>query len=425
MPTEPQAPEQVGHPPTDDAADEPITSAELVPADFRPDTAHPATTMPEQIVGLPDWDELRRIEFVAARVAATEIVPKSLRNKPDAVIGAALAGRELRIPFMQALRDIAMVDGTPTPSAKLVRELIRRNGHAIECLSDQNDEHRAVYRFRRREWPEGEWREWSYTIEDAIRAGLVTLKDGKPHARSNSGKPLPWETYTAALLRARAITSLGREWFAECLGSMIYTAEELGETWVDEYGHPTEDTRSPEHTRWDNLLDALDEEQRDKAVEFFNQRADGRPFGLLPLERQRQWADWLDGLIAKRKAEQNRPAELASEHATAGHPEPVDGCPECVEDADVVTPDMDGDEAGDDPAEGVDVNDPEQAHAAITRALRVLAEADQPTADRIASEWQDKAFLSGPYWSQLEPEQARTMLRDIAAAVMDVAKEQA
>ena len=50
----------------------------------------------------------------------------------------------------------------------------------------------------------------SYTLDDAAQAGLVTITEEGPRARSQRGQPMPWEKYTADLLWARAATRLVR-----------------------------------------------------------------------------------------------------------------------------------------------------------------------------------------------------------------------
>jgi hypothetical protein len=65
----------------------------------------------------------------------------------------------------------------------------------------------------------------TYRLDDAQRAGLVTIDDdGRPRARSRNGKPLPWETFTADLLWARAVSRLARRQFPDVTATPSRTA---------------------------------------------------------------------------------------------------------------------------------------------------------------------------------------------------------
>lgn len=260
---------------------------------------------PIAIVGLPSFEELQAMEYAARQIAATDLVPRAYRNKPDAIVACWLAGRELRIPPMQSLRDIDIVEGKPAPSAKLMRELILRNGHQMRRKTAMDDATKATIAYRRRDWPEGEWLEATWTIEQAVDAGLVQLKDGKPWARGNNGGKLPWETYTAAMLRHRCLSAFAREDFADCLGSMIYLAEELG-AMVDADGRvvdsPATDPRTPYQVRWENALEELPEVTRDYALEKLNAGAQGKPFARLDVKTQETWTTWLEGILDKYRA---------------------------------------------------------------------------------------------------------------------------
>jgi len=296
--------------------------AEVLPPDHPASAIEPASTvMPQQIVGLPAMGEIHTMEAVAMRIAATEMVPRAYRNKPDAILACFLAGRELRVPPMQALRDIDIVEGTPAPSAKLVRELILRAGHSIRRVTTVADEEKATYKYRRKEWPEGEWETATYTIAMAVKAGLVQIKDGKPFARSQKGNPLPWEQYTAAMLRHRCLTLIGREEFPDCLGTMIYTAEELGAV-VDAEGRLAEDPRTEAHVRWDAARDQLPDVTRDWLDAKFHTDAGGTLFAYLRPDDQEGWAAYAENTL---RVVQERLAGVEEEQAAAEPTPPSDG----------------------------------------------------------------------------------------------------
>lgn len=140
-------------------------------------------------------------------ISRTEFVPAALRGKPAACLAAILTGRELGLGPMESLRQIAVIDGNPTLSAELMLKLYRQAGHRLEIR--QADDRAVVLIGTRGDT--GETLEISFTIEDAHRAGLVTITDdGEIQARSRQNRALPWETYTPDLLWARAVTRLVR-----------------------------------------------------------------------------------------------------------------------------------------------------------------------------------------------------------------------
>jgi hypothetical protein len=140
-------------------------------------------------------------------ISRTEFVPAALRNKPAACLAAILTGRELGLGPMESLRQIAIIDGSPTLSAELQLKLYRQAGHkldvrradgtAVELVGTRGDT--------------GEQLEVVYTLADAEKAGLIQITpDGEVRARSQKGRPMPWETFTPDLLWARAVTRLVR-----------------------------------------------------------------------------------------------------------------------------------------------------------------------------------------------------------------------
>ena len=54
-------------------------------------------------------------------------------------------------------------------------------------------------------------------LEDAVKQGLVELKDGEPYSVSKDGKPMPWMRHTEAMLWHRATTTLVRRLFPDVL----------------------------------------------------------------------------------------------------------------------------------------------------------------------------------------------------------------
>lgn len=144
-------------------------------------------------------------------IANTEMVPRSLRGNPEAMLAAVLMGKELGLGPMQSMNMLDVIDGKPSLSAELMNARIRQAGHSLTAteLSDK-----ACTLLGRR-GDNGD--EMTYTFTDAMasRAGLT--------GKSN------WKKYPEAMLWARAVSQLARMLFPDVFAAMhAYTADELG-----------------------------------------------------------------------------------------------------------------------------------------------------------------------------------------------------
>lgn len=179
-------------------------------------------------VGVPlnGLDEAYRL---SQALALASVVPDSLKGKPSDVLAIMLYGQELGLAPMQSVQSIYVVRGKPQLSADLWTALARRAGHKVrwgEC--DDKSATVTIVRDDDQDFP----LTITFTLDDAVKAGLCEIKDGKVWARSQSGKPTPWETYTARMLRNRAISFAGKSQCPEVAlgfaieGDMDYVAPE-------------------------------------------------------------------------------------------------------------------------------------------------------------------------------------------------------
>lgn len=157
-------------------------------------------------------DDFNMLWKMAGHIAGTEFVPAGLRGSPAKVFAAMLTARGLGVDPMTGLREIGVIDGKPNMSAEFQRGLVLRAGHTISGTADSE---KAEVTGRRADTKEE--MTITYTLEDAVQAGHVELKDGKPYARSQKGKVMPWERHTEAMLYARATTLLVRRLFPDVL----------------------------------------------------------------------------------------------------------------------------------------------------------------------------------------------------------------
>ena len=160
---------------------------------------------------LPAQDEWVRIQELAEKINKTEFVPAGLRGRPEAVIAALIAGREIGVGPMQSLQHVSVIDGKVNYSAELLMAKIRQGGHSLKVEYGQDSV--RVSGTRR---DTGDAHTVIWTMEMAAKAGLAGKRN--------------WQQYQRTMLTWRAVTELSRVLFADLtMGLLSYTAEELGD----------------------------------------------------------------------------------------------------------------------------------------------------------------------------------------------------
>lgn len=196
---------------------------------------------------LPD-----RWNYAQAMAQAADLVPKGMRTNgvpsPGKIFYTFETGAMLGIHPVAAIQGVNVIEGKPTLSPALMSAVIRRAGHIIRVkvtgqLADLSLQ--ATAELIRSDDPDFTF-SVTWTIEKAQRAGLLTVVDGAIRARSERGQPLPWEKYTEALLKARALSEVCREGATDALMGVAYVPEELGAN-VDEQGEIILDATAPDN----------------------------------------------------------------------------------------------------------------------------------------------------------------------------------
>jgi hypothetical protein len=170
---------------------------------------------------------LEEVVTLAKGLAVSGLVPDALRGKPNDVAVILLYGAELGLTPMQAIQGIYVVKGRPMLSAQTWGTKIRQNGHRLVILSSTRTEATVCITRGDDKTQHVE----SFTIEDAVAAGLCEIVNGKVVSRSQfKNEVKPWEAYTKTMLRNRAITHCARYACPEAaFGNAGIWGEEHGE----------------------------------------------------------------------------------------------------------------------------------------------------------------------------------------------------
>lgn len=168
----------------------------------------------------------------AEALANTPLLPDAYRKQPASVLWAMEYGRALGLDVVTTITTIHVIKGKPTQSADLMLSRAREAGHRVRVKPERD---RCVVAIQRHDDPDDETViEW--TLDDAVTACLCEMRNGRPYARDQHGKPSSWEKYPRAMLRSRAIAEAVRTACPEVLHGAIYTPEELGAV-VDQEGN--------------------------------------------------------------------------------------------------------------------------------------------------------------------------------------------
>jgi hypothetical protein len=169
------------------------------------------TVHKQDLATMPSQNEWALMMEMAAALVPTGFLPTAIKT-PAQAVAIMLKGRELGIPPMQALANIAIINGKPTIQAELMLAIVYRDHGKAAFRIKSSDDLSCVAEYRLAGWPDIQ--SYAFTIDQAKKAGLI--------------KPGPWQQYPAAMLRARCISAVARMAFPESIGGM-YVPGELGE----------------------------------------------------------------------------------------------------------------------------------------------------------------------------------------------------
>ncbi len=147
----------------------------------------------------------------------SDMVPKDFKGKPANCLIAMQWGYELGMQPLQAIQNIAVINGRPAMWGDAVIALVR-SSPLCEYVQEADDGNTATCRVKRRGEPE---QIRSFSVEDARAAGLA-------------GKQGPWSQYPKRMRQLRARAFALRDVFPDVLRGMP-VAEEVMDTPTEKF----------------------------------------------------------------------------------------------------------------------------------------------------------------------------------------------
>lgn len=156
-------------------------------------------------------NNLQEAMQIAEILASSDIVPKDYQRKPGNILVAMQWGAEIGLQPLQAMQNIAVINGRPSIWGDAMLALVRGSG-LLEFIREEitPDGLKAICTVKRK----GEEPAVSeFSMEDAKRAGL-------------SGKQGPWTQYPKRMMKLRARSYALRDVFPDVLKGMAIAEEE-------------------------------------------------------------------------------------------------------------------------------------------------------------------------------------------------------
>lgn len=178
-----------------------------------------ATTQDVAVRRLGEWAQSADAAYqIAERLAESAFVPAQFKNKPVELTAAILAGLEVGLSPMAAMRSFDIIQGQAAPRAITLRAIVQSAGHEMVLVESTS----ARCKMKGRRKGSTEWQNVSWDMTRAQGLGL-TSKDG-------------WKKQPTAMLLARATSELARLIASDAILGIGYSAEELGDGGVVEVG---------------------------------------------------------------------------------------------------------------------------------------------------------------------------------------------
>lgn len=176
-----------------------------------------ATLQPVERSALMDItpQNLTEAKELATLMSESQLVPKDYIKAPHNILVAMMMGSEVGLKPMQALQNIAVINGRPSVWGDAALAIVRSHPlceYVNEKVNGQGDSMIATCEVKRRGQPATVQ---TFSVQDAIGAGLW-------------GKQGPWKQYPRRMLQMRARGFAIRDAFPDALRGM-YIAEEAAD----------------------------------------------------------------------------------------------------------------------------------------------------------------------------------------------------
>lgn len=148
---------------------------------------------------------------IAEKLVQSSFVPDGFRGKPVEATAAILAGLEVGLQPMAALRSFDVIQGQAAPRAMTLRAIVQSFGH--EIILEESTASRCRMRGRRK--GTAEWVPVTWTLDRAKQLGVTN--------KSN------WKSQPQSMLVARATSELARLIAADAILGLGYSAEEVAD----------------------------------------------------------------------------------------------------------------------------------------------------------------------------------------------------
>lgn len=148
---------------------------------------------------------------IATTLVQTSFCPEQFRNKAGEATAAILAGIEVGLQPMAALRSFDIIQGQAAPRAITLRAVVQSHGH--EMVLVESTATRCKMRGRRR--GSDQWQEVVWTLDRARDLGVTN--------KSN------WKQQPQAMLVARCTSELARLIASDAILGIGYSAEEVAD----------------------------------------------------------------------------------------------------------------------------------------------------------------------------------------------------
>lgn len=166
----------------------------------------------EAVARLSEWASSAQAAMVVAeQLSRSSFVPESFRNKPGEATAAILAGLEVGLQPMAALRSFDVIQGQAAPRAVTLRAILQSHGHEVELV--ESTATRAKMRGRRR--GATRWQDVTWTMDRARQLGLASKNN--------------WKAQPQAMLVARATSEIARLVASDAILGIAYSAEEIAD----------------------------------------------------------------------------------------------------------------------------------------------------------------------------------------------------